>query len=135
MAKIKTVIINDNKKTINIIKENLKEIEYVEVIGEGTPKGNGDALKMIVDLKPNAVFTKFKMKNINALELMVESSFILGKETPIFKYVLEDIKGKEKTANYKVKSKKRENENYVSVKELNIEGIKNTLKKYHEEFA
>ena len=131
MAKIKTLIINDNEKAINKIKECLEPIEYVEIVGE-CKKGK-DAFDKIIELKPDTVFLKYKMKDYDAMDIMVRTSEILREKTPIIKFVSDDVsKNTEGSTVYKEKSNKKNIECINNIKELGKEEIIKVLEEYYQ---
>ena len=121
MNKIKTLIVNDNEKVINEIKEALSPIEYVEVVGE-CKKGE-ETFEKVVELKPNAVFVKYGMKGYNPIDVMIKSSKILGKETPMFKFVSNELLGESSNKTYADKEKDEINKM--------LPHLKNILEKYY----
>ena len=81
MNKLKLMIVYNKNKGIEKIKNAVEDIEYIEVVGS-TKKGK-EVYEKIKELKPDIIFTKFKMKDFDSMETMIT----LGEECPTFKFI------------------------------------------------
>ena len=115
--KIKTIIVYDEPEILERIEKNIKELEEVEIVGKATT--GIDAYNKIINLKPEIVFTKYDLEDMNGLELILCSENQLANETPTFKFISNITKNEE----YIIK----END-FVMIKELSFEEITKYLK-------
>ena len=66
--KIEVLIIDDEELARLLLKESLKEIPWIEVVGEA---GNGfDALKLIAEKKPKLLFLDVQMPKLTGFEML-----------------------------------------------------------------
>ncbi|MCD4675503.1 MAG: LytTR family DNA-binding domain-containing protein [Desulfobacula sp.] len=70
MNNIKTILIDDEKKAINLLKELLEEFEDIKIIA--TAQGVDDALALVLDHKPDLIFLDVHMPKKNGFELLHE---------------------------------------------------------------
>ena len=81
-GKIRTLVAyNDESVRENIINL-IKRLEFVDLVGVAT-NGN-DAYNKIIDLKPEMVFARYNMPDINGLEIAMKTNENKNIETPIF---------------------------------------------------
>lgn len=81
-GKIRTLVAyNDEKVRENIIRM-IKGLEYVDLVGVATD-GN-EAYNKILDLKPEMVFARYNMPDINGLEIAIKTNENKSIETPVF---------------------------------------------------
>ena len=126
MKKIKILITHDNKDIQKTITDNIKELEYVEIVGYASNRQ--EAFDAILKYKPDIVFTKFAITDIPMYDLIIKTEKALQDESPIFRYISNDL-----TNNTTIISYKGTDEGtYASVKEIGIDGILTTLNSYNE---
>lgn len=89
MSKIKTLIAHNDIKITNDIIDSIKDLDYVEIVG--TAVNGKEAYNQIVNLKPDIVFTKYNMGEINSIEIMKLSKEKLDNNIPIFNIIGDDI--------------------------------------------
>ena len=88
-------------KIINSIVDKIKNIEYVDVIG--TAMDGKEAYNKIIDLKPEMVFAKYNMENMNGLEVIESSKEKLESDVPIFNMIIDNnIKEEEIDKTYEI---------------------------------
>ena len=75
-------------KIINSIVDKIKNIEYVDVIG--TAMDGKEAYNKIIELKPEMVFAKYNMENMNGLEVIESSKEKLESDVPIFNMIIDN---------------------------------------------
>ena len=75
-------------KIINSIVDKIKNIEYLDVIG--TAMDGKEAYNKIIDLKPEMVFAKYNMENMNGLEVIESSKEKLESDVPIFNMIIDN---------------------------------------------
>lgn len=137
MDKIRLLIVNDDKKNIKNIKNCIEALNYVKIIGS-INKGE-EVYNNIVELKPDIVFTKFRMRNYNSEDIIKKTFKELRDEKPIFKFVSNDITENTNKTMYKSKTKKMENNEKIKVtrfnyvKELGEKEIVDCLEEYYKE--
>ena len=128
MEKIKVLITHDNADIKEEIKNNIEDLDYVEVVGCAS---NGcETLDSILKYKPNIVFIKFAITDIPVYDLMVKTENVLHDEAPIFKYISNDLSKNISITSYKGIEKGTS----ASVKEFGINGILTTLNDYNDVF-
>ena len=126
MKKIKVLITHDNKDIQKTITDNIKELEYVEIVGYAS---NGqETFDAILKYKPDIVFTKFAITDIPMYDLIIKTERTLHDKAPIFKYISNDLSNNTTIASYTGTEK----DTYASVKEIGIDGILTTLNSYNE---
>lgn len=124
------MIIYNNNKGIEKIKNAVKDIEYLEIVGS-TKKGK-EVYNKILELKPDIIFTKFKMKDFDSMETMIN----LGKECPTFKFLSDDLDNDNGRGFYKKRKKEKGEESKIRfnfVKELGINEVLEEIEKYYQE--
>ena len=137
MDKVRVLIVNDDKKNIKNIKNCVESLNYVKIIGS-INKGE-EVHNNIIELKPDIVFTKFKMNNYNSEDIIKRISKELGEKRPVFKFVSNNITEDTNTTMYKSKIKKIENNEKIKVarfnyvKELGEKEIVDCLEEYYKE--
>lgn len=89
MSKIKTLIAHNDIKITNDIIDSIKGLDYVEIIG--TAVNGKEAYNQIVNLKPDIVFTKYNMGEMNSIEIMKLSKEKLDNNIPIFNIIGDEI--------------------------------------------
>ncbi len=135
--KIKAFIAHNNKKVINNIENDIQRLENVEIVGSA--KTGKETCKKIIKLKPEIVFVKYDMGDMDALELMEKTADSLGKEeTPEFKIISKDIlerhskndiNQKDKYKINKKENKKKKIKETANVKGMGTKEIIETLEK------
>ncbi|MCD4683044.1 MAG: response regulator, partial [Bacteroidales bacterium] len=70
MDKIKSIIIDDEIRAIELFKELLNELEEIEVIE--TANNVDDGVQLILDHQPDIVFLDIQMPEKNGFELLHE---------------------------------------------------------------
>ena len=68
MQKVKVLVVDDNKRIVNLLKEALAKEEEIEVVG--TASDGEEALKWIHLLKPDVVLLDLIMPKIDGLGVM-----------------------------------------------------------------
>ena len=123
MDKIKTLIVHDDMNKVKEIKDYIEKLDYVSVIGN-VDKGE-EVMKTILELEPQVVFLKYDMENLDAIEMIEKAHEDLQENTPMFKFISEDL-------NQNVTSKNYEEENnfVATVKEFGKEGMITLLEEY-----
>ena len=89
MSKIKTLIAHDDIKITNDIIDSIKDLDYVEIVG--TAVNGKETYNQIVNLKPDIVFTKYNMGEMNSIEIMKLSKEKLDNNIPIFNIIGDEI--------------------------------------------
>ena len=79
---IKTVLIEDEKLVLNGMTSFLKKIPEVDLLG--TADNGLDGLKLILETKPDLVFTDIRMPGLNGLEMIEQAQ----KQNPNIVYVI-----------------------------------------------
>ena len=112
------------------------DIHYGTIISQ---QNLDDMVKKINELKPDIVFTKFRMRNYNSEDIIKKTFKELRDEKPIFKFVSNDITENTNKTMYKSKTKKMENNEKIKVtrfnyvKELGEKEIVDCLEEYYKE--
>ena len=86
--KIRTFIAYNDMNMINNIVNRIKSLEYVDVIG--TAIDGKEAFNKILDLKPEMVFAKYNMENMNGLEFIKSSKEKLENSMPVFNMIIDN---------------------------------------------
>ena len=130
MNKTKIMLVHNNSDVIENIKINIKNLNKVEIVA--TASDGKDALDKIIKLKPDIVFTKFELEDMDGMELLEKVSKKLYYETPKFKYISSKLTLKTDNKEYDVDEDDEDEieDSFVFVKELGIEEIIRTLKEY-----
>ena len=89
MSKIKTLIAHNDIKITNDIIDSIKDLDYVEIVG--TAVNGKETYNQIVNLKPDIVFTKYNMGEMNSIEIMKLSKEKLDNNIPIFNIIGDEI--------------------------------------------
>ena len=85
MRKIRTLIAHNDENVTNNIVNNMKNLDYVEVVG--TASNGKETYNKIIDLKPEAVFAKIDMDNMSSMEIIKRSKEDLKEDVPIFNFI------------------------------------------------
>ena len=94
MKKIKTLIAHNDVNITNDIVKAIENLEYVDVVG--TAKDGKETYNKIIDLKPEMVFAKYNMENMNGFEIAKSSKEKLENNVPIFNMIIDNnVKEKE----------------------------------------
>ena len=89
MSKIKTLIAHNDIKITNDIIDSIKDLDYVEIVG--TAVNGKETYNQIVNLKPDIVFTKYNMGEMNSIEIMKLSKEKLDNNITIFNIIGDEI--------------------------------------------
>lgn len=87
-SKIRTFVAYDDKDIIENIVNAINKINCVYVIGTATD--GKEAYNKIVDLKPEMVFTKYNMGNMNGFEIIKSSKEKLESNIPFFNMIIDN---------------------------------------------
>lgn len=88
MNKIRTFIAhNDLNITKDIVKA-VEDLEYVDIVG--TAKDGKETYNKIIELKPEIVFTKYHMENMNGYEIVKSSKEKLENNIPVFNMIIDN---------------------------------------------
>lgn len=85
MRKIRTLIAHNDENITNNIVNNMKNLDYVEVVG--TASNGKETYNKIIDLKPEVVFAKIDMDNMSSMEIIKRSKEDLKENVPIFNFI------------------------------------------------
>lgn len=88
MKKIKTLIAHTNEETRKNIVDKIKSLEYVELVG--TTIDGEETYNKIIELKPEVVFAKINLDNMDSMEIMRKSKEVLKDNVPIFNIIIND---------------------------------------------
>lgn len=86
--KIRTLIAHSEEKIRKAIIDSVEKLSYVEIVG--TAVNGNETYNKIVDLKPEMVFAKFDLDEMNGLEIMKKSKEELHNEMPVFNFLVEE---------------------------------------------
>lgn len=86
--KIRTLIAHSEEKIRKAIIDSVEKLSYVEIVG--TAVNGNETYNKIVDLKPEMVFVKFDLDEMNGLEIMKKSKEELHNEMPVFNFLVEE---------------------------------------------
>ena len=84
-GKIRTLIAHNDINITNKIVDAIKKLDFVDIVG--TAKDGTETYHKIVDLKPEMIFTKYAMDNMNGLDLVKSSKEKLENNIPIFNMI------------------------------------------------
>ena len=88
MKKIRTLIAHNDVNITNDIVKAIENLEYVDIVG--TAKDGKETYNKIIDLKPEMVFAKFNMENMNGFEIAKSSKEKLENNVPIFNMIIDN---------------------------------------------
>lgn len=87
-GKIRTLIAHNDINVTNKIVDAIKKLDFVDIVG--TAKDGTETYHKIVDLKPEMIFTKYDMDNMNGLDLVKSSKEKLENNIPIFNMIIDN---------------------------------------------
>ena len=87
-GKIRTLIAHNDINITNKIVDAIKKLDFVDIVG--TAKDGTETYHKIVDLKPEMIFTKYAMDNMNGLDLVKSSKEKLENTIPIFNMIIDN---------------------------------------------
>lgn len=127
MNKIRTLIAHNDEVIKNEIVNSIKNLDFVEIVG--TAKCGTETYEKIVNLKPEMVFTKYDLDNMNGLEIMKKSKEELDKNSvPLFNLIVDNINENELQYVVEIMGNKLN----ALVREPYNERVINILKDYNE---
>lgn len=88
MKKIRTLIAHNDVNITNDIVKAIENLEYVDIVG--TAKDGKETYNKIIDLKPEMVFAKYNMENMNGFEIAKSSKEKLENNVPIFNMIIDN---------------------------------------------
>ena len=88
MKKIRTLIAHNDVNITNDIVKAIENLEYVDIVG--TAKDGKETYNKIIDLKPEMVFAKYNMENMNGIEIAKSSKEKLENNVPIFNMIIDN---------------------------------------------
>ena len=88
MKKIRTLIAHNDVNITNDIVKAVGNLEYVDIVG--TAKDGKETNNKIIDLKPEMVFAKYNMENMNGFEIAKSSKEKLENNVPIFNMIIDN---------------------------------------------
>lgn len=87
-GKIRTLIAHNDINITNKIVDAIKKLDFVDIVG--TAKDGTETYHKIVDLKPEMIFIKYAMDNMNGLDLVKSSKEKLENNIPIFNMIIDN---------------------------------------------
>lgn len=127
MNKIRTLIAHNDEVIKNEIVNSIKNLDFVEIVG--TARCGTETYEKIVNLKPEMVFTKYDLDNMNGLEIMKKSKEELDKNSvPLFNLIVDNINENELQYVVEIMGNKLN----ALVREPYNERVINILKDYNE---
>ena len=87
-GKIRTLIAHNDINITNKIVDAIKKLDFVDIVG--TAKDGTETYHKIVDLKPEMIFTKYAMDNMNGLDIVKSSKEKLENNIPIFNMIIDN---------------------------------------------
>ena len=127
MNKIRTLIAHNDMNITNNILRSVENLEYVDIVG--TAKDGQETFNKIIELKPEMVFTKYNMENMNGFEIVKSSKEKLENNIPMFNMIIDNnIREDEIDKMYEVIGNKL---NSLITEPINDE-IVNTINDYKE---
>ena len=127
MNKIRTLIAHNDMNITNNILKSVENLEYVDIVG--TAKDGQETFNKIIELKPEMIFTKYNMENMNGFEIVKSSKEKLENNIPIFNMIIDNnIRADEIDKMYEVIGNKL---NSLITEPINDE-IVNTINDYKE---
>ena len=88
MKKIKILIAHNNEEIRNKIVDKIKGLDYVELVG--TTADGKETYNKIIESKPEVVFAKMNLDNMDSMEIMRKSKESLKDDVPIFNIITSD---------------------------------------------
>ena len=88
MQKIKILIAHNNEETRNKIADTIKGLDYVELVD--TAADGKETYNKIIESKPEVVFAKMNLDNMDSMEIMRKSKESLKENVPIFNIITSD---------------------------------------------
>ena len=88
MKKIRTLVAHNDVNITNDIVKAIENLEYVDIVG--TAKDGKETYNKIIDLKPEMVFAKYNMENMNGFEIAKFSKEKLKNNIPIFNMIIDN---------------------------------------------
>lgn len=88
MKKIRTLIAHNDVNITNDIVKAIENLEYVDIVG--TAKDGKETYNKIIDLKPEMVFAKYNMENMNGFEIAKSSKEKLENNVPLFNMIIDN---------------------------------------------
>ena len=88
MKKIKILIAHNNEEIRNKIADTIKGLDYVELVG--TTADGQETYNKIIESKPEMVFAKMNLDNMDSMEIMRKSKESLKDNVPIFNIITSD---------------------------------------------
>ena len=86
--KIRTLIAHNDINITNRIVEAIKKLDFVDVVG--TAKDGTETYQKIVELKPEVIFSKYAMDNMNGLDIVKSSKEKLESNIPVFNMIIDN---------------------------------------------
>ena len=86
--KIRTLVAHNDINVRNNIVRAIKTLNFVDVVG--TANSGIETYNKIVDLKPEMVFTKYAMDNMNGIDLIKCSKEKLQDKIPVFNMIIDN---------------------------------------------
>ena len=86
--KIKILIAHNNEEIRNKIVDKIKGLDYVELVG--TTADGKETYNKIIESKPEMVFAKMNLDNMDSMEIMRKSKESLKENVPIFNIITSD---------------------------------------------
>ena len=130
MHKIRTLIAHDNKEFKSRLVNLIETIDGIQIVG--VTEDGKETFEKIIELKPEMIFVKFYLKNMNGLEIIRNVKEKLG-NVPIFNIISDrvidnDLKEMIKIAGTNVNSLIQEDEPI----EKRIKSIYKEYREYNE---
>ena len=88
MKKIKILIAHNNEEIRNKIADTIKGLDYVELVDTATD--GKETYNKIIESKPEMVFAKMNLDNMDTMEIMRKSKESLKDNVPIFNIITSD---------------------------------------------
>lgn len=85
MEKIKILIAHNNEEIRNKIADKINKLDYVELVG--TTSDGKETYNKIIESKPEVVFAKMNLDNMDSIEIMEKSKENLKDNVPIFNII------------------------------------------------
>lgn len=85
MEKIKILIAHNNEEIRNKIADKINKLDYVELVG--TTSDGRETYNKIIESKPEVVFAKMNLDNMDSIEIMEKSKENLKDNVPIFNII------------------------------------------------